>query len=45
MVRGVALKTTTHPLDKWVELLTRSIAVHVNTRAGVAQVLARLRVE
>jgi hypothetical protein len=45
MVRGVALKTTTHPLDKWVELLTKSIAAHVNTNARVAQVLARLRVE
>ena len=45
MVRGVALKTTTHPLDRWVELLTRSIAAHVNTNARVAQVLARLRVE
>jgi hypothetical protein len=45
MVRGVALKTTTHPLDRWVELLTKSIAAHVNTNARVAQVLARLRVE
>jgi hypothetical protein len=45
MVRGVALKTVTHPLDRWVELLTRSIAAHVNTNARVAQVLARLRIE
>jgi hypothetical protein len=45
MVRGVALKTVTHPLDKWVDLLTRTIAVHVNTNARVAQVLARLRIE
>jgi len=45
MVRGVALKTVTHPLDKWVELLTRTIATHVNTHARVAQSLARLRIE
>lgn len=45
MVRGVALKTVTHPLDKWVELLTRTMATHVNTHARVAQALARLRIE
>ena len=45
MVRGVALKTTPHPLDRWVELLTKAIAAHVNTNARVAQVLARLRIE
>ena len=45
MVRGVALKIVTHPLDKWVELLTRTIAAHVNSNARVAQALARLRIE
>jgi hypothetical protein len=45
MVRGVALKTVPYPLDRWVELLTKTIATHVNSNARVAAVLARLRIE
>jgi hypothetical protein len=43
LVRGVALKTATHPLDLWVENLTRALAklANENTRAG--QALTRLR--
>ena len=43
MVRGIALKTATHPLDRWVELLSRALANHANENARVAQVLARIR--
>ncbi len=43
LVRGVALKTATHPLERWVELLTNSIAQHANTNASAAGVLAQLR--
>jgi hypothetical protein len=43
LVRGVALKTATHPLDRWVELLTKSLAAFANENARVAQVLATLR--
>jgi hypothetical protein len=42
VVRGVALKTTAHPLDKWVELLTKSLAAHANTNANAAWVLSQL---
>jgi len=45
MVRGVALKTTIHPLDIWVGLLAKAIAAHVNDNARVAQVLSQLRVD
>lgn len=40
--RGIALKTTTHPLDRWVALLTQAVAEHANTSARAADVLARL---
>jgi hypothetical protein len=43
MVRGIALKTATLPVDRWVEMLTRSLAAHANENARVAQVLAQLR--
>jgi hypothetical protein len=43
LVRGVALKTNTHPLDRWVELLSRALAAHANENARVAQVLASIR--
>lgn len=43
LVRGVALKTKTLPLDQWVEQLTKAIADHANQNARVAQVLAQLR--
>jgi hypothetical protein len=45
MVRGIALKTATHPLDRWVTLLSKSLALHANENARVAQVLARIRTE
>ena len=43
MVRGVALKTATHPLDRWVQLLAKALAAYANENARVAQVLAQLR--
>ncbi|MCE9576137.1 MAG: transposase [Deltaproteobacteria bacterium] len=43
LVRGVALKTHTHPLDRWVQLLTKALASHANENARVAQVLATLK--
>jgi hypothetical protein len=42
MVRGVALKTATHPVERWIEMLTRALAEHANTSASAAQALARL---
>lgn len=44
LVRGIALKTVTHPLHKWVVLLTDAIAVHATTNAEAARALAQLRV-
>ncbi|HEY0254599.1 MAG TPA: hypothetical protein VGC41_23895 [Kofleriaceae bacterium] len=44
MVRGVALKTTTVPIDEWVVLLHEAIATHVNTNAKAAAALAQLRI-
>jgi hypothetical protein len=43
LVRGIALKTTHHPLDKWVQLLTEALASHANENARVAQVLSHLQ--
>jgi hypothetical protein len=43
LVRGVALKTATHPLDHWVKLLAKALAAHANENARVATVLARLQ--
>jgi hypothetical protein len=43
VVKGIALKTTTHPLDAWVLLLSKALAAHANENARVAQVLATLR--
>jgi hypothetical protein len=43
IVRGIALKTATHPLDHWVTLLSKALAAHANENARVAQVLATLR--
>jgi predicted RNA-binding Zn-ribbon protein involved in translation (DUF1610 family) len=42
VVRGVALKNSTLPLDKWVEMLTHSLARHANTNARAAWVLGQL---
>jgi hypothetical protein len=40
IVRGIALKTTAHPIDRWVEMLHGSLAAHANenTRATAALV-------
>jgi hypothetical protein len=43
LVRGIALKTTHHPLDRWVQLLTEALASHANENARVAQVLSHLQ--
>ncbi len=43
LVRGIALKTSTHPLDRWVALLSKALADDANENARVAQVLGRLR--
>jgi hypothetical protein len=42
VVRGISLKTTTLPLDRWFEMLTTSLAVHANSSARAAQALALL---
>jgi hypothetical protein len=42
VVRGVALRTSTLPLDRWVELLTEALANHANTNARAAWVLAQI---
>jgi hypothetical protein len=43
LVRGVALKTATHPVDHWVEMLMKALAGHSNENARVAQALTRIR--
>jgi hypothetical protein len=45
LVRGVALKTVTHPIDQWVELLTQSLAKHANTRAAAAHAIAQFSIK
>ena len=42
MVRGVALKTTTMPLDQWVKKLTEALAKQAASNAKAAWVLAQL---
>jgi hypothetical protein len=42
VVRGVALRTKTVPLDAWVDMLTDSLAAHANTNARAAWVLGQL---
>jgi hypothetical protein len=42
VVRGIALRTATLPLDRWVELLTESLANHANTNARAAWVLGQI---
>ena len=42
MVRGVALKTTTVPVEKWVELLTKALATRAGSTTRAAWALARL---
>jgi hypothetical protein len=43
MVRGIALKTVQHPIDEWMQLLTKALARHANTSAGAAQAIASLK--
>jgi predicted RNA-binding Zn-ribbon protein involved in translation (DUF1610 family) len=43
VVRGIALKTSTLPLDRWVDKLTESLADHANTNARAAWVLGQIR--
>jgi hypothetical protein len=40
MVRGIALKTATHPLDRWVEMVTAALAAHANENARATQALS-----
>jgi uncharacterized Zn finger protein (UPF0148 family) len=40
--RGIALKTASHPIDRWVQMLSRALAEHVNTSTRASQALARL---
>ena len=42
VVRGIALKTATLPLDQWVGMLTQSLANHANQNARAAWVLSQL---
>lgn len=42
VVRGIALRTKTLPLDVWFEQLTRALAEHANTNARAAWVLGQL---
>ena len=42
VVRGIALKTQTMPLDKWVEALTAALARQAGSNTRAAWVLARL---
>ena len=42
MVRGIALKTATHPLDHWVELVTTALAAHANENARATAALSAL---
>jgi hypothetical protein len=43
LVRGIALKTAIHPVDRWVDLLAKALAAHANENARVAQVLNQLK--
>lgn len=43
LVRGVALKTKTMPLDAWVNELTKGMAAHANDNARVAFILKQLK--
>jgi hypothetical protein len=42
MVRGIALKTSTLALDKWVDMLTKALARQASSNTRAAWVLARL---
>jgi hypothetical protein len=40
LVRGIALKTATHPLDRWVEMVTHALAAHANENARATAALS-----
>jgi hypothetical protein len=42
VVRGVALKTVTHPLDVWYEMLTDALAAHASENARASDALHRM---
>jgi hypothetical protein len=42
IVRGIALKTTAHPIDRWVEMLHASLAAHANENTRATAALASL---
>jgi uncharacterized Zn finger protein (UPF0148 family) len=42
VVRGIALKTATLPIDRWYEMLTEALARHANQNARAAWVLAQI---
>ena len=42
VVRGIALKTATLPLDRWLEMLMDALARHANENARAAWVLGQL---
>jgi hypothetical protein len=42
VVRGIALRTATLPLDRWVDLLLQALADHANANARAAWVLGQL---
>jgi hypothetical protein len=42
VVRGIALKTATHPLDRWVAMVTSALATHANENARATAALAAL---
>jgi len=42
IVRGIALKTATHPLDRWVEMVTAALASHANEDARATHALSAL---
>jgi hypothetical protein len=45
IVRGIALKTTPHPIDRWVDMLLKALAAHANENsratAAVQAILGR----
>jgi len=42
VVRGIALRTETMPVDRWYQTLTEALARHANQNARAAWVLAQL---
>lgn len=42
VVRGIALKTVTHPLDRWYEMLTDALAAHASENARASDALHRM---